>query len=305
MIGNRGFQYIQSWFLLVLAVVGLFIVTAPCKALEPHEILVVANKNAARSVGLAKYYMNKRNIPQTNLVELWITDKEWCSRQDYEERAIYKVRKHLKEKDSPTQIRCLVSMYGVPLKVQPPELTDEQKRQAKDLRKRREILNNRIKTLDDSQKEQAKELKKELKTIEKRITVLTRRDQRASFDSELALVLRDNYSLSGWIPNPFFMGFKNEKLSREDVLLVSRLDGPSDKIVKRIIDDSIETEKTGLAGSAYFDARWKRPTESQNPKPKIDYAFYDRSIHFKVEEQPDVVQTNAGRRGCCYYRADK
>jgi len=278
-IGNRGFQYTHNWFLFVLAVVGLCIVTAPCNALEPHEILVVANKNAARSVGLAKYYMKKRNIPQTNLVELWITDKEWCSRQDYEERAIYKVRKHLKEKDPNNQIRCLVTMYGVPLKVKPPEMTNEERKQVGDLRKRRESLNNRIKALGDSQKERAKKLRKELKTVEKRITVLTRRDQRASFDSELALVLRDDYPLSGWIPNPFFMGFKNEKLSREDILLVSRLDGPSDKIVKRIIDDSIETEKTGLAGSAYFDARWERPTKSQNPKPKIDYAFYDRSIY--------------------------
>jgi len=109
-IGNRGFQYTHNWFLFVLAVVGLCIVTAPCNSLELHEILVVANKNAARSVGLAKYYMKKRNIPQTNLVELWITDKEWCSRQDYEERAIYKVRKHLKEKDPNNQIRCLVTM---------------------------------------------------------------------------------------------------------------------------------------------------------------------------------------------------
>ena len=205
MIGNRGSQYIQKWFLYVLALVALCTISAPCNALEPHEILVVANKRAAHSVWLAKYYMKKRNIPKTNLVELWITDKEQCSRKEYEERAIYKVRKHLKEKDPSNQIRCLVTMYGVPLKMQPPEMTDEQKRQAKDLRKRRKILNNRIKALDDSQKEQAKELKKELKTLDKRITVLTRRDQRASFDSELALVLRDGYTLSGWVLNPFFI----------------------------------------------------------------------------------------------------
>jgi uncharacterized protein (TIGR03790 family) len=282
-IGNRGFQYIKYWFLLVLAVAGICIISAPCKALEPHEILVIANKKAADSVKLAKYYMKKRNIPKTNLVELWVTDKEWCSRQEYEERAIYKVRKHVKKKDPSNQIRCLVTMYGVPLKVQPPETTNEQKRQAKDLRKRRKNLKNRIKALDDSQKEQAQKLKKELKTIDKRISVLTRRDQRASFDSELALVLRDDYQLSGWIPNPYFLGFKNNKLSKEGILLVSRLDGPSDKIVKRIIDDSIDTEKTGLAGAAYFDARWKRPTKIQNPKPKIDYAFYDRSIYLAAD----------------------
>jgi uncharacterized protein (TIGR03790 family) len=174
-------------------------------------------------------------------------------------------------------------MYGVPLKVQPAEMTAEEKHQVADLRKSREIVNKRIKALDGRQKEQIKKLRDKLSTIEKRISNLTKHDQRASFDSELALVLRDDYPLSGWVPNPFFVGYRNENLSRENILLVSRLDGPTDQIVKRIIDDSIEIEKTGLEGSAYFDARWKRPAENQNKKPKIDYGFYDRSIHLAAE----------------------
>ena len=275
---NRIFKCTRKWVLLLLAAV-LCSLPLPGSALEPNEILVIANKNAARSVGLAHYYMQRRNIPPANLVELWISDKEWCSRKDYEERAVYKIRKHLREKDPNNQIRCLVTMYGVPLKIRPPVMTTQEKKQVEDLSKNRKILNDRIKALDDSQKEQADGLRKELKTVEKRITVLTRNDQRASFDSELALVLRGDYSLSGWIINPFFIGFKNKKLSRETILLVSRLDGPTDKIVKRIIDDSIETERSGLAGSAYFDARWKRPGKNPNPNAKIDYAFYDRSIY--------------------------
>jgi uncharacterized protein (TIGR03790 family) len=283
MIRNSGYwKYIKKCIFFVLAAVFFFF-SAPCDALQPHEILVIANKNAARSVGLAQYYMQKRNIPQANLVELWITDKEWCSRKNYEERAVYKIRKHLKEKDPNHQIRCLVTMYGVPLKVMPPTMTTDEKKQVEDLRKKRTVLNDRIKALDDLQKEQAKRLRKELKTAEKRIAVLTRHDHRASFDSELALVLRGDYSLSGWVLNPFFIGFKNKKLSRDKILIVSRLDGPSDKIVKRIIDDSIETERTGLGGSAYFDARWKRPVKDRDPKAKIDYGFYDRSIYAAAE----------------------
>ena len=45
-------------------------------ALVPHEILVIANRNSTRSVGLAEYYMKKRNIPKDNLLKLWLTDKE-------------------------------------------------------------------------------------------------------------------------------------------------------------------------------------------------------------------------------------
>ena len=57
-----------------------------CSALEPDEILVIANRNAARSVGLAKYYMKKRKIPEENLIKLWVTDNETCSRVDYEKK---------------------------------------------------------------------------------------------------------------------------------------------------------------------------------------------------------------------------
>lgn len=57
--------------------------------------------------------------------------------------------------------------------------------------------------------------------------------------------------------------------------MVSRLDGPSEKIVKRIIDDSIKAEEKGLKGAAYFDARWPDPGD----KKLSGYAFYDQSIY--------------------------
>jgi uncharacterized protein (TIGR03790 family) len=285
----------KKWFLFFVLGVALCFCAAPCDALEPHEILVVANKNAARSIGLARYYMEKRNIPPANLVELWITDKEVCSRRDFENKAIYKVRKHLKEKDPINKIRCLVTVYGVPLKILPPEMTSEEKKQVEDLRNSRKILSDRIKALDSKQKEQIKELRNKLSAVEKRISVLTRHDSRASFDSELAMVLRDEYPLSGWIPNPLFVGFKNKKLALDRLLMVSRLDGPTEQIVKRIIDDSIEAEKKGLNGFAYFDARWPRPVEKKTQKPKIDSAFYDRSIYLaadrvaKSKQMPVIV----------------
>ena len=72
---------------LFLIIVGtICFMTAPCTALEPEEILVVANRNATRSVGLAKYYMKRRGIPKGNLIMLWVTDKEHCSRMDYDKK---------------------------------------------------------------------------------------------------------------------------------------------------------------------------------------------------------------------------
>lgn len=62
----------------------------------------------------------------------------------------------------------------------------------------------------------------------------------------------------------------------EKVLMVSCLDGPSDKIVQRIIDDSLAAEKTGLKGNACFDARFPEPKQK---KKSTGIGAFDASIH--------------------------
>lgn len=101
----------------------------------------------------------------------------------------------------------------------------------------------------------------------------------AAVDSELALVRVDDYPLDGWLPNPYFLGFRAPMFKRDDVLIVSRLDGPDPNTVLRLIDDAGAVEQQGLQGIAYFDARWPKP-ESANLE---GYALYDASIHKAAE----------------------
>ena len=231
-VAVSAFKVRKKWALLSTGLI--WSLAEMCFALEPHEILVLANKNAAKSVDLAKYYMDRRGIPKKNLLQLWVNEKEWCEREDYEKRVAAPVREHLKEKDPKREIRCILVLYGFPLKVAPPRMTGSEKE-----------------------------------------------DQAAALDSEISLVLLENYGLSGWIPNPFFAGYKAKDLARnrEKVMIVSRVDGPTEDIAKRVIDESMETEKKGLTGKAYFDARWPRPSEEKNNKTDVGYGFYDRSIH--------------------------
>lgn len=252
-------------------------------ALEPNEVLVLANKNAWHSVGLAKYYMKQRGIPDENLVKLWITDKTWCSREDYERKVVPRVREHLQKNDPLRNIRCLVTVFGLPLKVSPPEMSHKEKKEVESLKHKSKALREELKAVPKEEKEKQNRLKEGLEAIGKRIAAITKSDYRSSFDSELAMVLVEDYPLRGWIPNPYFIGFKNRKLRipREKVLMVSRLDGPSDEIVKRIIDDSIETEKKGLKGKAYFDAKGPRPDEKK--ARKASGVLYDWSIHKAAE----------------------
>ncbi|MFH1147743.1 MAG: TIGR03790 family protein [Pseudomonadota bacterium] len=117
--------------------------------------------------------------------------------------------------------------------------------------------------------------------------------QGAAVDSELALVREEHYSLDRWLPNKYFIGYRGKKTEAmpQNVVMVSRLDGPSEVIVRRIIDDSMEIENQGLNGRAYFDARWPDPGD----KELSGYAFYDRAIHNSARVVKKK-QTNAGCR---------
>jgi uncharacterized protein (TIGR03790 family) len=265
---------------------AIFLAASTGWALQPHEILVIANKNAARSVGLAKYYMQRRGIPKDNLLQLWLTDQELCTRDAYDRKVAKRVRGYLRENDKQRRIRCLLVMYGVPLKVAPPKMSPAEKAQVDALRKQQAKLTQELKRRADSDKERAQALRNELKTIGQRITQISRTNERSSLDSELALVLEESYDLDGWMPNPLFVGFKNKKelpIDQQKVLLVSRLDAASDAIVKKIINDSIASENQGLRGKAYFDARWPRPTGKPAKNAGLDYSFYDRSIYAAAE----------------------
>ena len=55
--------------------------------------------------------------------------------------------------------------------------------------------------------------------------------------------------------------------------MVGRLDGPSPKIAQRLVDDALETEKTGLAGTLYIDARGLKGEAKYG-----NYAWYDRHL---------------------------
>ena len=221
-------------FFLGLTIPAIFLFSQDSLALEPAEVIVIANGKITESVNLAQYYMLVRSIPEENLLILKTTKEEKCSRTLFEQEIQQPAFQFVSQRLQTQRIRCLVTMYGIPLKIT-----------------------------------SAKKEKNEQTTA------------RAAVDSELALLLSGDYPLAGWQPNPYFLGFQRQKtlLKRDNVLMVSRLDGPNPKIVRRIIDDSIKAEGDGLQGRACIDARWKLSQE----KKLQGYALYDASLHNAAE----------------------
>jgi hypothetical protein len=56
-------------------------------------------------------------------------------------------------------------------------------------------------------------------------------DKVGSFDSELSLVKKKYYDLNIWLPNPYYIGFRNQdiEIKCSEVLMTSRLDGANAK----------------------------------------------------------------------------
>ena len=269
-----------SWVIAFLIIV--FSVIPVSAVLEADEVLVIANGWSVDSVALAEFYMKKRGIPAENLLRVGMDEKEICSRRVFNAKLYRPVKGFLERVELVNKrraIRCLLLIYGIPLKVSPPELTKDEKMQHAILREQRVELEKKQKDLpeNDPQKKIFAEKVKEIKNGLERTGL-------ASVDSELALVLAGNYEVKGWQANPSYLGYQGAKINNmpDIALMVSRLDGPTPEIVRRIINDSLLAEKNGLSGAAYFDARWPR-SGPEKVKKLQGYGFYDNSLYMAAD----------------------
>jgi len=247
-------------------------------ALAPKEVLIIANTAITESTSLARYYMKHRAVPDENLLQVNTSKREELSREDYDREIASPVRDYLNKHDPDgTKFKCVVLIYGIPLRILPTSMTGDEKSRLTDLKKRSGELEKRRKAIGNEDEQRGKALREEVDRLKQQIEENDKSLDGASVDSELALVLEKPYKLRGWLANRYFLGFRGKKIDnmRQRVILVSRLDGPKETVVRRIIDDSIETERDGLKGTAYFDARWPEKGEGKLSA----YELYDQAIH--------------------------
>jgi uncharacterized protein (TIGR03790 family) len=263
-------QLITGWFLVyILCCASVF-------ALEPNEILVIANSDVGASVQLAQYYCAKRGVPAGNILALPLgaTLNDTIARDDFEKQLAGPIRKKLSDYDFAVKIKCLLTTYGVPIKVGKRGQLKDQQDKLTQLEKLAEQEKNKIEQLKqngvtDTSKEM-KDTKSKLDQLQLEIDFIVGKETNASVDSELSMVLFGDYELYRWQPNRL----KDNPLGLySNTLMVSRLDGPSFEIAKGLIDKAITAEKTGLKGIAYIDSRGI--IDDKNP---YSYGHFDQSL---------------------------
>ncbi len=215
--------------------------TALGAAEDGSQVVVIYNSAMPASRQVAEYYAQRRGVPASQLIALKTPETEAVSRKEFreliqtpllqtlEERGIWTYRSEmLPATNGParqihrlinSKIRYAVLCYGMPTKI----LNDT----------------NLVETGSDK-------VRPEL------------RGNNAAVDSELTMLpwSKTGYYLFSFIPNPFH-GATNSALFHptNNILMVSRLDGPSPQIAKRLVDLALQADRDGLWGRAYFDAR--------------------------------------------------
>ncbi|MBN9122441.1 MAG: TIGR03790 family protein [Planctomycetes bacterium] len=266
-----------------LSALLLLTCTAPAVALEPKDVWLVVNKNVAESRRVADHYIAKRGVPKDNVVELDLPKGEDISRTDYDAKVVAPLRDALR--DQKDKVKVLVTTYGVPLRVGPQLPNADEKKELDKLRPELTGARKKLAELEKKKKDggevDAKELtaaQRELNALQAKERVLTHAESQASVDSELMLLWWEKYPLVRWVGNPLSTRVTDSyRKDKPPVVMVSRLDGPSAEIAKRLVDDAIAAEKVGLKGKAVIDARGIKYDPKSDPTG-TGYGGYDESM---------------------------
>jgi uncharacterized protein (TIGR03790 family) len=201
---------------------------------EAARVVVVANSNDPESIELARYYADRRDIPRANIVSLDLPAGEEIDWHQYVARLHGPLVSWLIENDwmdaiemdlfdevgrrklstSDHRISYLVTCRGVPLKIR-----------------------------------QTKELPDDAPTG----TPDTLKPHHAAVDSELSLLNVSTPQRAAFLQNPLFGKTNLGLFGDDEVVRVSRLDGPTFPAARRLVESALEAEQRGLVGRALVD----------------------------------------------------
>lgn len=207
--------------------------------IAPDAVAILYNSALPESKKLAEIYRDARSIPEANLIGLEMPTTADITRADYDRSIAKPLRKQFDERgwwqragdgkgvSGPVmnKIQVLVTMRGVPLRIQP--------------------------------------VPKAAGAAANPQNPIAGRDE-ASVDSELAMVGVEGLPIDGVLQNRFYSAttsFPEAKLPF--LILTARIDAPTFATCERMIRDAVEAENAGLWGRAYVDIANKFPQGDQ------------------------------------------
>jgi uncharacterized protein (TIGR03790 family) len=267
----------------------IFLLTANLtSALEPQQIMLIANNDVPKSLKIAEYYCSKRNVPKKNLLSLPLGKENnyQISRKDYNEFIASPIKDKLNREDF-SNIKCLLTVYGVPVKIGARNPLPDKEDEKKKIKQLMQQEKNRKSILDISgSKRQIKIHKQKLSQLQQKLDRIAGKETESSLDSELSLVRYEDYELYRWQENTL----RNSMVYGSSyILMVSRLDGPEPNRITELVDKALKAEKNGLEGNIYVDKGYSKKRDGKL------FDRYEKSLeHFalraKLRERYTVIK---------------
>jgi len=263
---------------MILLVSNFFAVAAK-PTISREAVAVLYNSDMPESKELAEYYISQREIPVENLIGLPLSKKGKITREEYQASLETPLRKHFTDKGwwnlrlsndgikiaIANKIQVLVCMYGVPYGV------------------------NNLNNIEPPKGD-----------YPAAITKLNC----ASVDSELAVLSVHGFPINKPLFSKYFQkDVSYSKANTPFYMLVGRIDADSLVTCKRMIDDAIETEKTGLWGMAYLDIAEKSGHYKMGDDwlTEIENKNWELGIPTTIDENKDTYLTNYPMKDASMY----
>ncbi len=216
-----------------LAIVCLLLSAAFGRTLGPEDVYLLVNKNVPESRAIAEHYCVKRGVPREHILAFDLPTGEDVSRAVYEERLAAPLRKQLKDRRDKAKV--LLSIYGIPLRVNSSSPSAEEKaalakvrQEIEPLRKKHSEMQETIKALADKVKKGDKGTETELERarrneprwrsssmrLDQRVRWLSHSESQAAVDSELALLWHSGYDLRRWQLNLLYWQVARRRCAR-------------------------------------------------------------------------------------------
>lgn len=104
--------------LFVAVCLAVVAAASPTRAeLAPEEVALVVARGNRDSMGLARYYCRQRGVPESNLIEVDVPPGEVLDREKWRWAVRPEIREWLTKNDPERKLRCLVTTWGIPLKI--------------------------------------------------------------------------------------------------------------------------------------------------------------------------------------------
>ncbi len=96
--------------------------------LQPHQVVILANAKSPESLDVAAHYAARRGIPASQIIRLDLPLRDKLTRREYDDLVVTPLRRTLEDRVLSSSIRVIVTTYGVPLRVEAPQLTTAERR---------------------------------------------------------------------------------------------------------------------------------------------------------------------------------